>query len=444
MQKGIRKDSSQLMWYKTLISFKPSRTFKVDFSMKNHELKYNVYFEIEPLYYISRLLGLAPFSFKKKKSGEIEVHFSHSDIILITTLSIFLLVGLCLCEFVLANTAGITIPILIRALWFISLSSIYSTCIVTLLLNITIHRKHFPLILRRIHIIDSKLFNGGRNEKRYKRRRSGTTKQLAVLAFIWIINFLSFIYYFFHAGILNILFIILRTLCYTIFFLISCQYTSMVLVLRARYKHLVSMFSNLLITEGNLYDTDPTHISNSGPSGACFVLRANTRYFDVSQILELRNIYCQLHEVLWLVNKYYGIPVLLLITSTVVNFVPTFFTGIKLVQNVIKGERELLNCIMMASYFCWCISILFTFVWIVSCCHLVTEEAHKLFLCIHKIQIYSNVTQSTISELRTFISQLKDMKVEFSVCGLFALNLQFLCGILGVVTTYVTVLFQLK
>jgi hypothetical protein len=42
--------------------------FNVDFGMKNQELKYNLYFEIEPLYYVSRLLGLAPFSFGKKKA----------------------------------------------------------------------------------------------------------------------------------------------------------------------------------------------------------------------------------------------------------------------------------------------------------------------------------------------------------------------------------------
>jgi hypothetical protein len=53
------------------------------------------------------------------------------------------------------------------------------------------------------------------------------------------------------------------------------------------------------------------------------------------------------------------------------------------------------------------------------------------------------MTQSSIRELRSFISQMKDMKVEFSVCGLFALNLPFLFGTLGVITTYVTVLFQL-
>jgi hypothetical protein len=412
--------------------------------MKNEELKYNVYFEIEPLHYVSRFLGLAPFSIRKKKSGEREVHFSHSDIIVTATLNILLLVGLCLDEFALASTVRAAVPIVIRALWFISFLSIYATCIVTLILNITIHRKHFPLILRRIYIIDRKLFNDGSNEKLYKSRRSGTTKQLAVITFIVIIHCLYYIYSLFYAGIVKQVSTILRTLSNIIFFFISCQYTSLVLVLRARYKHLVSIFSNLLITKGNLYDMDLTQISHSGPSGACFVLYTNTRYFEVSQIRELRNIYSQLHEVLWLVNKFYGFPVLLVITTTIVTFIPTFFTGMTMIQYVTLNPLEFKNYITMASFLYWCISILFTFAWIISCCHLVTGEVYKLLLYIHKIQIYSNVTQSTIVELRSFISQLKDMKVEFSVCGFFALNLPFLCGTLGVITTYVMVLFQLK
>jgi hypothetical protein len=329
-------------------------------------------------------------------------------------------------------------------LWFIAALATYSTCIVTLILNITIHRKHVPLILRRICIIDSKLFNDGRNEKRYKIRRSGTTKKLAVIAIVWISSCVSGVYYFFHGGILNILYSILLILSNIIFFLISCQYTSIVLVLRARYKHLVSIYSNLLITKSNLYDTDLKHISNSGPSGACFVLCDKNRYLDLSQILELRHIYCQLHDVLLLVNKCYGIPVILLLTTTIVNLIPSFFTVITFIKCVIVGESGFVYYTTLLSHLCWCISILFTFLWIVSCCHLVTEEAHKLLLCIHRIQIYCNVTQSTVRELRSFIFQLKDMKVEFSVCGLFALNLPFLFGTLGVVTTYVTVLFQLQ
>jgi hypothetical protein len=412
--------------------------------MKNQELKYNVYFEIEPLYYVSRLLGLAPFSLRKKKSGETEVHFSQSDFILTTTLSVVLLVGLCLNQFVVANTSYINVPTFFYVLGFIETLATYSTCIVTLILNISIYRKHLPLILRRIYVLDSKFLNDGRNEERYKSRRSGTTKQLTVIGIIWIINFLSCIYYFFIGGIFITLIVSSRILCNTIFFLISCQYTSMVLVLKARYNHLTSILSKLLITNRNLYETDLTRISTSGHSGAGFVLYSNTRCVHVSKILELQHIYCQLYDVLWLVNKCYGIPLLLLITATIFNFVNSFFMSIVFIKNVILGEREFIKYMLLSTNLCWCFTVLFMFVWIISCCHLVTEEVHKLLLCIHKIQIYSNVTQSAISELRSFVSQLKDMRVEFSVCGLFTLNLPYLFGTLSVITTYVVVLFQLQ
>jgi hypothetical protein len=329
-------------------------------------------------------------------------------------------------------------------LCFISLLSTFSTCIVTLIFNITFHRKYFPLIVRSIYTIDSKLFNDGRNEKRYKSRRSVASKTMAVVAIIWIISCVPVIDNLFHGDILNTVFSITLILCNTIFFLISYQYTSMVLVLRARYKHLVSIYSNLPIRKDNLYDTARTNISISDPSGAYFVLYANNRYLAVSQIIEMQHIYCLLYDVLLLVNKYYGIPVLLFLSVTMVSFIPSFFTVITLIKTVIVGESEFVYYMVLSSRFCWCISILFAFVWIVSCCHLVTEEVHNLLLCIHKVQIYSNVTQSSIRELRSFISQLKDMKVEFNVCGLFALNLPFLFGTLGVITTYVTVLFQLQ
>jgi hypothetical protein len=412
--------------------------------MNNRELKYNIYFEIQPLYYVSRLMGLAPFSIKKKKCGETEIHYSHSDIILTTTLNIVLLMGLCLSEFVVADFVDHTYPAVIRALWFSSALSTYCTCIITLILNITIHRKHFPLILKRICIIDSKLFNDGSSEKHYKSRRSGTNKQLLLAALILTINCLYFIYYFFKVGIIYKVCFIFRTLCNIIFFLIICQYISLVLVLKARYKYFVSIFSNLLIGKDNLYDTDLTHISDSGLSGGCFLFDANIRYFEVFQIREMRKLYSQLHDVLWLVNKYYGLEVLLVIISIIVNFIPIFFSSIILIHNANVHQGELEYYIQIALRLCLCMPLLFMFVWIVSCCHLVTVETYKLLLCIHKMQIYSNVMQGTIIELRSFISQLKDMKTEFSVCGFFTLNLPFLCATLGVITTYVTVLFQLK
>jgi hypothetical protein len=320
----------------------------------------------------------------------------------------------------------------------------YSTCIVILILNITIHRKHLPLILRRISIVDSKLFTEGSSEKIYKTRRLETTKGLLLIVFIHIIKFLFNIYYLFKLGILYKMFLILRNVCEIIFFSITFQYISLVLVLKARYKHLASTFSNLLVTKDNLSDKDLTHVRHPGHSGGCFILYANARCLEACHIRKLRNIYSQLHDVLCLVNKYYGFKILLVIISIIVNFIPTFYSLIVYIQNFILHQRELANYIYIASQIFWLMSIFFMFVWLISCCQMVTGEIYKLLLCSHKILIYSNVMQSTIIELKCFISQLKDLRVEFSVYGLFTLNLPFLCATLGVITTYVTLLFQLN
>ncbi|GFG30300.1 hypothetical protein Cfor_06214, partial [Coptotermes formosanus] len=67
----------------------------------------------------------------------------------------------------------------------------------------------------------------------------------------------------------------------------------------------------------NLYDTDLANISDSGPSGGWFVFHTDTRYSEMFQIRKLRHIYSQLHDVLWIVNKYYGLTVLLVIISII-------------------------------------------------------------------------------------------------------------------------------
>jgi hypothetical protein len=80
----------------------------------------------------------------------------------------------------------------------------------------------------------------------------------------------------------------------------------------------------------------------------------------------------------------------------------------------------------------------------ISCSHKVMEEVRKILLCTHKIQLCPNVTHGILFELSSFISQIKDVAVVFSACGIFTLDLQFLCATFGVIITYIIVLFQLS
>lgn len=411
--------------------------------MKNHELRYNIYFEIELLCFISRLMGLAPFSIKTANSAARGKSFQYSDIILTTFQTILILVGFCISELFVAVIDEPVLLSTIRTMWFISSVSYHTTCIVTLILNVTIHRQYLPRILNSINVIDSKLCLLDNREKLFRTRRSLRTKQLSLITLILGINSALSFCFSFNRGIVYNAYTILRTLCNVIFFLIIFQYITLVLVLKTRYEQINSTLSKLLFTDGTSHDVSVKFNSHRRLSILAFNLDVKSRTEDVFMIRDLRQIYSQLHDVLLLINKYYGTTIILVIISILLNLTPSIYLGIIVFKDTIVYRHELKQYIELVLLLCWCVSIIFMYVWLNSCCHLVTDEVYKLMVCIHRIQLLPNVTYGTVVELNAFTNQLRDIRVEFSVCGLFALNLQFLCASFGVITSYILVLIQL-
>jgi hypothetical protein len=91
-----------------------------------------------------------------------------------------------------------------------------------------------------------------------------------------------------------------------------------------------------------------------------------------------------------------------------------------------------------------CILYLSIFVWMTVCCHKTTQEANKGIYFIHKISLDRYIHYSIITELDKLLSQLINMRVQFTVCGLFALNPTFLCTIFSGILTYILIMVQLS
>jgi hypothetical protein len=358
-------------------------------------------------------------------------------------LSLLLLVGLCASEFFISDVNVPNLPTTIRAMWFTSAFAHYFTCIVTLILNGTIHRQHFHRLLKSVCEID-KLIHGDYREKFYKSRRSGTSKQLIIILLILGINSASIVYFFFNGRIVYCAYLILKSLCNTIFLFIIFQYINLVLVLRTRYRYLHTTLSALLVTEDTSQDTGMNSSSDSVPSAAHFIVHLNIRNLNVSKIRELRKMYSQLHDVLLHVNKCFGVPILLVIITIIITFIPSIYLSLFLLKDIIINQYGLDIYFKLAFLLFWCISVFSMYVWLISCCHMVTEEVNRVLLYVHKIQLCPNVTHGTIVELGSFTSQLRDVTVVFSVCGFFTLDLQFLCATFGFIVTYILVLFQLN
>jgi hypothetical protein len=114
------------------------------------------------------------------------------------------------------------------------------------------------------------------------------------------------------------------------------------------------------------------------------------------------------------------------------------------VQNIIRNygdyKQYLKGMFLLGLYF----PHLMFFLWLITCCHKTSKEASETLIDVNKLLVYPNTGHRVSSELHSFCSLLRDARVEFKVCGLFALNLRLLVWSFSIVFTYVLVLVQLN
>jgi hypothetical protein len=249
---------------------------------------------------------------------------------------------------------------------------------------------------------------------------------------------------------IDILHAISHILCTTVNRVMILQYINIVLSLKQRYKYM-----NYLLSEP-LIETEFMNAKHSNEKGsicrsckpillhAAFKLSFNNSIYIINSIHDLRLIYSQLHDTLLLVNRRYGIPVLLYTISTLTYSVPMLYLEIAYLQNIIcnygDSKSYLEGAVLLGLY----TPHLVFFLWLITCCHTTSKEASEILIGIHKILVYPQTGHRVCSELRSFCSLLRDVRVEFNICGFFTLNLHVLCWSLSILFTCVLVLVQLN
>jgi hypothetical protein len=68
---------------------------------------------------------------------------------------------------------------------------------------------------------------------------------------------------------------------------------------------------------------------------AAFKLNLNNSDYIINSIHDLRLIYSQLHDTLLLINRRYGISIILFTICTLTYCIPTFYLGIVILQNIV-------------------------------------------------------------------------------------------------------------
>jgi hypothetical protein len=75
-------------------------------------------------------------------------------------------------------------------------------------------------------------------------------------------------------------------------------------------------------------------------------------------------------------------------------------------------------------------------------CSLAVCESKRSPIIVQKILLRDDIDGEIVKELEKMFTQLQTMKIGFTACGLFNLDLSFLCGIVGVTLSYLLVTAQ--
>lgn len=408
----------------------------------------------KPLLFMSKIFGLLPLSFSELdicNRGAFSFRISDVGFLLMWILALLTLLGLNLQQAIYSFTSypeKIKITFVVYALVF-PLTKIF-VIITTNFINIGNISKLFKKFLEIDQFIDR------RSRMRiYEKIRVRSLKTGAFVFVTQIILYSIEYYVCTEVTLIRILRTTTENLCITFYVMLCVQYVSILQMLKCRYEYFNDMILKYFKKESTANEPISKHKN--------MPLSVNIDYIELPtlcgrkltrtamalngrhEINNLRMIYLNIYDSVTLINSYFGIPVLLELVSMTTMCVTALYYAVYILDCDSGTSGETLRTYMTSCLLILC-CILYAslFAWLIICCHNTTQEANRGIYHIHKISLDRDIHYSTVTELDRLLSQLINMKVQFTVCGLFALNLPFLCTLFSGIITYIVIIVQLS
>jgi hypothetical protein len=173
--------------------------------------------------------------------------------------------------------------------------------------------------------------------------------------------------------------------------------------------------------------------------------RAHCNYRQcLTRIHRLKHLHVELHSLTQLINFTFGLQIFLAIMWLVVintlafHLVAKYILTLSDMHNQItrKDFQGILAILwaVFASVFLFMIS---------AAGHETSEEAAMSVSLVHSLILDPCLSSDLSNELQLFSTQITHLKIEFSACGFFAINLPFFYSTLGFICTYVIFFCQI-
>ena len=411
-------------------------------------MEHNIYLVIQPLHFVSRILGLSPFHIETNYTFRNKGGCTFCHVIQTTVMIFLLLFGLYSSVLTAVEYSESTFNVFVRVVCIINILVSNFTGILSLLFTVTRNRNHMTNVLSLLSRVDNKLFRNNSKQSAYSQQRSRVIMHLWITFVLFGSVFIPLVFFYYFDTWMNFMSLFSETFRSAIQTVIILQYTNIVLMVKQRYQHIQHLLSEAATTDDVISSRhmDEEYLRNKNKYKiipvATYNLKTDTNSNNLYTIRDLRLICSELGDVLHANNKSYEVLILFDVITILTVTVPTTYYGVMTIKHAIVQNGLFQLYLKGVSILSDCVFMLLTLLWLTICCQTTTEEIRNTFICIQKLLLYPNALGWSTSELKSFSSQLKNSTFEFNVCGFFTLNLQFFCASVSVIFTYILVLYQ--
>ena len=419
---------------------------------------------ISPLYYISKLCGLAP-------AGIFSVLWSLLQLAFVS------------CGFVISlkhKMTHIYKSMASKAVVADVCTSVllFGTAISSLFLGAMVNRKKLHELLNKMSGLDQRILRG-RLAKTYKRMLIFVIlEMLAGLLYMILIYTINFEAY----GV-ELLAVIPEMVAHTINLVNVLQFVDVELLLKMRYLDINNQIPNKtpppisksnqiehsnrilrVSNQNNRMWSISDQIKTASPRNRIWreqipinrmkvaysnndlwtVDEATTQSLNkISDLRALREMHSDLYDIVEMVDFHFGFPILMELACNFVSLVSTLFTAMNFMKSTTQAKDPLYMPKFLDFLF-WTILYLAKAGTIAISCHSASEEASRSISVVQKVLLEQSLAPSVSTELHLYLTQLCNNHVDFTACGFFSVNLSLLHAIIGATATYIIILIQLN
>ncbi|KAJ9598997.1 hypothetical protein L9F63_010520 [Diploptera punctata] len=423
--------------------------------MKNYKRNaYELFLTVKPLFYASKLFGLAPIS-KKCLFEEEEMtkkqFFRNSDTIYTSTLIILIFVSTI---FVFVNITPHTKEDELSNLGmhFLDFLIMGLATIINLTVSLIKVPNEMSKAFKKLTFLGEYLKIKGKRFSNYAKFIRRETYFVIIFylvlwltdVFIWCNNDCYWNMYVMMEDILNLVNVIVMLQFIDFVLLIrkciqeinnSLTYSEMVVtdnLTESQWK----LINKMYIYINNNRDYNEQHLSRA--TGLYYHSQYNRNFNESSCISALRVMQDTLCDVAMSVNSMYGLQVLVIFVT---NFIQSTSNLNYFIINISPiRESSIQNVLLCISSLFWSVVHFMALFFIVMPCNLVSKESEQTAHLLQKILLMPDIKHTAALEIQQFAQQVMVRKLQFTAYDFFTLNYSILVSIIGGITTLIVII----